>query len=235
MRLVSFFDLRYRPARAGPGSPSTGAVGGERRRRRRASRSAVAIAVAVATCVALGGARGAEEARRGDPPPTAAEPGAKSLDFYFAALARARDEASAARTRESLEAHWRRSGSATADLLADRARRAAGLGETGLALDLLDATIVVAPQWAGARFERALVHLGRHDPDRARADLAATLALEPRHLGALAMLAALAEAAGQPGPALTWLRRLQGLDPRNPALGEGRLEKLVIDVEGREL
>jgi hypothetical protein len=59
--------------------------------------------------------------------------------------------------------------------------------------------------------------------------------MEPRHLAAMSALASLLDTAGRKPDALKWLRRLARLDPMNPAVTADRLEKLTIDVEGREL
>ncbi len=167
-------------------------------------------------------------------PSPAAKPLPSALDTWFAALAAAPDDLSAARARGRIEALWKASGGATAELLATRAVIAAHAGDRGLALDLLDAAVVVAPAWAEARYHRALVRFGGGDHGRSAVDLAEALRLEPRHLGALAGLAAVSEAIGRKAEALKWLRRLATLDPRNPGLGD-RIERLTIEVEGRDL
>ena len=223
MRLVSFFSLRHRPATPPSVTPK------------------VHAATAIALCAVLLGS--APASAEGPPPPhseaapetPAARSGERSLDFYFAALAASRDTASAARARGRIEAHWNRSGSDTADLLAARAAVAVHAGERALALDLVDAAIVVAPQWPNARFHRAMIHLSEHAIDRALADLTTTLTMEPRHLAAMSALASLLDTAGRKPEALKWLRRLARLDPMNPAVAADRMEKLTIDVEGREL
>ena len=218
MRLVSFLPARHRPARSSP-----------------KLRATVALAFA-----ALLVAPAAAEPDRALPPADsteapAAKPSERSLDFYFAALAAARDEASAARARGRIEAHWNRSGSDTADLLAARAATAVHAGDRALALDLVDAAIVVAPRWPTARLHRAMIRLADHDLDRAVADLMTTLAMEPRHLVAMSTLAAILETTDRRAEALKWLRALARLDPRNPAVATERLEKLTVEVEGREL
>ncbi len=192
-------------------------------------RQGVASALVAATILAGPAATSAAE-----PPAAPGKSTARSIDFYYAALAAAPDEASAARARGRLEAHWNASGSATADLLAARAGTAVHAGDRALALDLMDAVIVVAPDWAGARHRRAVVHLAGGDTARATEDLLRTLAMEPRHIAAMTTLAGLYELTGRKAEALKWLRRLATIDPRNPGLG-GRIERLTIDVEGREL
>lgn len=168
-------------------------------------------------------------------PPAAERSTPRSLDFYFAALAAAPDNLSAARARARLEAHWNASGSATADLLVARAALAVDGGDRALALDLADAAIVVAPGWAEARHRRAVVHLADHDIAHAIDDLGEALRLEPRHIGAMTLLVGVMETSGRKREALQWLRRLATIDPRNPAADAGRIERLRVEFEGREL
>lgn len=211
MRLVSFRPLARRSTR--PDRP------------RLAAAIAAALALLVGTAPAVATA---------DPPPARDRPAPNALDTWFAALAAAPDDLAAARLRGRIEAAWKTAGGATAGLLSTRAVIAAHAGDRGLALDLLDAAIVVAPNWADARHQRALIRFAGGDAGRAAVDLAEALRLEPRHLGAIAGLAAVSEATGRKAEALNWLRRLATLDPRNPGLG-GRIERLSIEVEGRDL
>ena len=229
MRLVSFFTAPRPFVTARSGSP------------KRAAALALAVAATLfappvwALSADLPPAEIPAAPERPDVDPPTGRPTSRSLDFYFAALAAARDDASAQRARERIAVHWKRSGSDTADLLSARATAALHFGDRALALDLVDAAIVVAPHWPNARFHRAAIHLSRHDIDRALADLSATLIMEPRHLDAMAALAAILETADRKPEALKWLRRLAHLDPRNPAVAAERMERLIIEVEGREL
>lgn len=191
-------------------------------------RFAVALAVGLSLLMPSALPAGAQErpATRG-----AADP---ALDRLFAALAAAPDDSSAATARTRIEAAWGSSGSPTADLLMVRAATAAHGGDAALSLDLLDAAIVVAPDWAGARHRRALLHVARHNVSQAIADLEATLRLEPRHFGAMVMLAAILDEAGRKAEALQWLRRVAVIDPREPGLAR-QIERLTTEVEGRAL
>jgi len=222
MRLVSFLRLPTAPWSA-----------------RRVRSIAVLPALITAAALACGVLAPRAPALAAEPvaptDPAMPRAGGRSLDFYFAALAAAPDDLSAARARGRIEARWDEAGSATADLLAARAATALAAGDRALALDLLDAAVVVAPDWVNARFRRATVHLAGHDIGRATADLLDTVAREPRHIGALTALAAIDETSGRKAAALKWLRRLAALDPRNPAVAAERLDRLRIDVEGREL
>jgi tetratricopeptide (TPR) repeat protein len=229
MRLVSFFTARRSSEISRSGSPKL---------------APAVVAAIVAMLLAspvralspdLPPAETPAAPERSDEDPPTGQPTSRSLDFYFSALAAARDDTSAKRARDRITVHWKRSGSDTADLLSARATAALHFGDRALALDLVDAAIVVAPHWPNARFHRAAIHLSRHDIDRAVADLSATLMMEPRHLDAMAALAAILETADRKPEALKWLRRLAALDPRNPAVAADHMERLTIEVEGREL
>ena len=229
MRLVSFFSARHPSTISRLGSPKL------------APTFALAIAAALlaspvrALSPDLPPAETPVVPEHPDADPPTGRPTSRSLDFYFAALAAAGDDASAKRARDRIAVHWKDAGSDTAALLSARATAALHFGDRALALDLVDAAIVVAPQWPNARFHRAAIHLSRHDIDRALADLSATLIMEPRHLDAMAALAAILETADRKSEALMWLRRLARLDPRNPAVAADHMERLTIEVEGREL
>lgn len=158
----------------------------------------------------------------------------RNLDAMLELLARAPDAASAAAARVRVLAMWDASGSATADLLQSRAEQALAARDTALALDLLDAAIVVAPKWPGGRHGRAALHVLRNEYGPAIADLRGVLALEPRHFPALIMLSSLLEQVDRKREALDLLRRAAVLDPHGEGLSE-RLSRLTIEVEGREL
>ena len=172
--------------------------------------------------------------RAGEPSGLGAEARTQGVDELLRQLASAEDEAAAAAIRARLQALWMTSGSVTADLLNVRAVQALRSGESGLALDLLDAAIVAAPPWPGGRHGRALLHIGRGELRAAVGDLEAALSLEPRHLPSLSALAALHEASAHKAEALKLLRRAAALDPRDELLAR-RVETLTVEVEGREL
>jgi len=175
----------------------------------------------------------AEEAAT--PPATAEAPAARrNLDAMLDLLARAPDAESAAAARTRVLAFWDTSGSATADLLQARAERALAARDTALALDLLDAAIVVAPKWPGGRHGRAALHILRNEYGPAIADLQSVLTLEPRHFPALIMLSSVFEQIDRKREALELLRRAAVIDPHGIGLKE-RLERLTTEVEGREL
>lgn len=177
------------------------------------------------------------QAKEGRAPEAAAKPvesPAETIDRALAALAAAPDAVAAAPLRALALSRWRISGSPTADLLITRAEAAVAGGDTGLASDLFDAAIVVAPTFVAALHERAVLHLLREETTAAIGDLRAVLVLEPRHFPALSMLSAVMESLDRKGEALDLLRRAAAIDPHGEGTEE-RLKRLVVEVEGREL
>lgn len=210
MRLVSFFPPLRRIGR----------------------RVATAVAIAAA-CAATFGAS-ATEAPVAPAPREAAGPSGSQLDDLYDLLTAAPDEARAAEVRRLIDRARMVSGSATADLLVARAAVAERAGESGLALDLLDAAIVVAPRWAGGLRLRGLLQVRRGATASGAVDLTAALRLDPRDGAALAVLAGLAELDGRKREALDLLKRARAVDPNEERLRES-IERLTLEVEGRPL
>lgn len=158
----------------------------------------------------------------------------ENIDSALAGLAEAADATAAAVARARVAALWHVSGSDTANLLEARAEAAVKAGDIGLAMDLLDAAIVVAPRWPAAVHERAVLHLLREETGPAIADLRTVLALEPRYFPALSMLSAVMESLERKAEALALLKQAMALDPHGEDYAE-RLRRLTLEVEGREL
>ena len=108
------------------------------------------------------------------------------LDGMFAALRRERDAKRAARISRSIWREWGRSEDETVNLFTNWATSAMGRKKYNVALDLLDRVTVMAPDFAEGWNKRATLHFMRRDYLKSLADIERTLALEPRHFGALA-------------------------------------------------
>ena len=81
------------------------------------------------------------------------------------------------------------------------------------ALPVLDDVVARAPQWAEGWNKRATLLYVLGDHDRSLADIDRTLALEPRHFGALAGLGLIRAARGENREALAALRRALAINP----------------------
>lgn len=155
------------------------------------------------------------------------------LDELFAALS---DPANAQweQTEAEIWRRWSRSGSPSMDLLLRRADQAAGEGALNEAIAFLDDLVRLAPDFAEGWNKRATIHFMREDFGRSVADIQRTLALEPRHFGALSGLGIILEQTGDPSGALRAWRRALEVHPNLESATE-RVEQLAPEVEGREL
>ena len=134
---------------------------------------------------------------------------APDLDGLFGQLKRTRDKRRAQRIAQRIWLEWQTSKSRSIDLLTNWARAATSRRQYGAALDLLDQVVVINPQYAEGWNQRATVHFVMKNYSRSIADIERTLALEPRHFGALGGLAAIQELFGRDRDALaTWYRAL---------------------------
>ncbi|KTR03262.1 hypothetical protein NS365_18975 [Aureimonas ureilytica] len=151
------------------------------------------------------------------PAPPAPQPAAEALpsdhagrlDALFARLKREQDPARAETLANQIQAEWQASGSATTDLLMQRAASAVAAKNMAAALDLLDQAIVLQPTFPEAWNRRATVHYAQDRYGLATADVEETLRREPRHFASLMGLAAMQEEMGRDRQALqTYLRVL---------------------------
>jgi len=137
----------------------------------------------------------------------------QKLDELFSQLKRERSEKGAERIAARIRAQWRDSGSATADLLMQRADAAIEKRRFNVALDLLDQVIVLFPDFPEAWNRRATVHYMMDNYTKSMADISRTLELEPRHFGALSGLAGILKETGHRKMALEAYRRILEVYP----------------------
>ncbi len=93
------------------------------------------------------------------------------------------------------------------------------------ALSAFDRVVELAPDYAEGWNKRATLHWLCGAFEESVADIDRTLALEPRHFGALSGLAMIREAQGRPFEALEALEKLLHIHPRLPQLRD-RIEAL---------
>jgi tetratricopeptide (TPR) repeat protein len=128
-------------------------------------------------------------------------------------------------------ARFNKSGSATADLLLSWASEAIDKKDYPHALDILDQIVVIQPDFAEAWNKRATVYYLTDDYSSSLSDIRQTLALEPRHFGALAGLGMILDATDRKEEAIRVLERALEINPQLDNVRES-LERLEKDVAG---
>jgi tetratricopeptide (TPR) repeat protein len=170
--------------------------------------------------------RPAPEARAAPKPPT--------LDDLFGRLRASEDPAEAKGIARLIERRLAGSGSATADLLTDRARQAVTAHDFPLAAELMDRVTALEPNWSEGWNRRATVFWLLSDKDDAIADLQRALVLEPRHFEAWAAMGRIYESLDDKARALAAFRRARALYPQMDKIGEA-IDRLAPEVDGRDL
>jgi tetratricopeptide (TPR) repeat protein len=167
--------------------------------------------------------------------PAQSEPSAQSrVDELFARLGKTEDADEAAGIVSALQSEWMASGSDASDLLMSRAIEAFSSQDYPLALQLLDALVASQPDWAEAWNKRATVRFFAGDAQGSAADVAQTLKRNPRHIGALAGLAAIFEQAGKKEDALKVYERAAEIAPHYAPLVEA-VTRLKAELAGQSL
>ena len=156
----------------------------------------------------------------------------KALSDLYALLATADSEESAKAIADGIERVWLSSGSATVDLLMERAIKAIAEKKLDLALKLLDHVVELAPDFAEGWNQRGYVHFARNDLGRALGDLRRVLALDPNHFNSLDVLARILREIGQKKAALQAYRQLLDVYPFWPGARQA-IDELSRDVEGQ--
>lgn len=158
---------------------------------------------------------------------------AEKLNELLAQLADAKAADPRALQREIAEL-WSESGSDSMDLLLYRGREAIDAEEYDKALEHLTALVELAPDFAEAWNARATVNFLRDEYWDAVADIQRTLALEPRHYGALMGLASMLERTGDEKGALAVMREAVRVNPHMEGAQE-TIDRLAPLVDGRDL
>lgn len=136
------------------------------------------------------------------PGKTLAEKRSVRLDELFGQLKRESNPMKASRIASQIQTQWQNSGSASIDLMMGWAAKAMEDKKYSVALDFLDQVIVMKPDYAEGWNRRATLNYMTNDYGRAMADIQKTLALEPRHFGAMAGMAAILKETGRKEAAL---------------------------------
>jgi tetratricopeptide (TPR) repeat protein len=179
------------------------------------------------------GRDGSGDARSGEAKPAKPQPPA-SLDELYDRLKSAEDSVEAKGISKLIERRLDRSGSATADLLTERARQAMSTQDLPLAAELMDRVTALEPGWAEGWNRRATIFWMLSDKYAAIADLQRTLVLEPRHFEAWAALGRIYQSIEDKRRALECFRHASALYPRMEKLQDA-IDRLTPEVDGRDL
>ena len=155
------------------------------------------------------------------------------LDALFEILRENRTKALADKAAREIQRVWSQSGSETIDLMFQWSREAMDRKEYAKALDYLDNIVVLEPEFAEAWNRRATVHFLNKDYTRSIADVQKTLALEPRHYGALSGLGMMLRELGQDAEALAMMEEALKYNPTLERL-DNLVSELSKKVRGRE-
>lgn len=156
------------------------------------------------------------------------------LDALFEALRLSPDETSSKALGTRLDSVFAHTNSASADLLMARAEVAAEAKEYDLALELLDAALIIAPDNLALLSRRASIKYVQDDYAGALADIGEVLTREPRHYTALLGLALIMREVGDDKHALEAARKALSVNPHLDAAKE-IVDDLEVSVEGREI
>jgi tetratricopeptide (TPR) repeat protein len=166
-------------------------------------------------------------------PAAQADSSSPRLDALFDQLARA-DDAEAALITQDIWTEWSKSGSAAMDLLLKRGEAALADGDPAAALNHATALIDHAPDFAEAYNLRASAHFEQGELGLALGDIGRTLALNPRHFGALAGLGAIFEELNQPGKAREVYEAALKINPHMADV-KAAIARIDIEIGGQEL
>jgi tetratricopeptide (TPR) repeat protein len=176
----------------------------------------------------------AENAPAATPPVAAAPSPKETLDDLFTRLVAAKDADEAAGIVSAIDRINLQSGSATSDLLMSRAVATMESGDYEVCLSLLDTIVALQPDWAEGWNKRATARYLAGDEKGAMADVAQTLARDPRHLGALAGMGMILEDAGLRDQALRAYQRALALAPQWSPISEA-VERVKAALAGQPL
>ena len=153
------------------------------------------------------------------------------LDKLFAALKEA-NPADARVIEADIWRLWSRSGSPAMDLLLERGEKATEQGDYERALDHLTALTDHAPDFAEGWNQRAIVWFNMGRFGQSVADIQRTLALNPRHFGAMAGFGAILEAMERPKQVLEVYRAALAIHPHLEGIDEA-VKRLEAKVAGQ--
>lgn len=190
--------------------------------------AAVLVLMALPVAPVLGQDQGDREALPEAMPQTREE----RLDTLFERLKTADSEGAGRTAEEEILRVFLDSGSPTVDLLMEWTLTAMDEENYPLALDFLDRITSIEPDYVEGWNKRATIHYLNDDYGKSLADLERTLALEPRHFGALAGLGTILRELGDEERALEAYRQALAHDPYMEHVQEA-IDELSAEGEGQ--
>jgi len=164
----------------------------------------------------------------------AAEPEDAVLSDLFRRLNATSDATEARRVQDLIWERWMETGDATADAALARGTVAMSVGEYALAMRLFEGVIARRPQAAEGWNKRATLHFLLGDFEASVRDIERTLAIEPRHFGALSGLGMIEMARRNHEAALDAYRRALTVNRHLDGI-RAEIEALRNLLEGRKI
>ena len=159
---------------------------------------------------------------------------AEQLDSLFQTLKTASSKEAAKAAEDGIWHLWLESGSDTIDLLMTWAMKAMEAKDYAAALDFLDRVVIMQPDFAEGWNKRATVYFLMDDYSKSIADIGKTLALEPRHFGALSGLGMIMREIGEDKRAIEAYQQALAVDPNLDGVQKA-LDELQAKAAGKQI
>jgi tetratricopeptide (TPR) repeat protein len=159
---------------------------------------------------------------------------AEQLDTLFQTLKTSASKEAAKAAEDGIWHLWLESGSDTIDLLMSWAMKAMEAKDYATALDFLDRVVIMKPDYAEGWNKRATVYFLMDDYSKSIADIGKTLALEPRHFGALSGLGMIMRELGEDKRAIEAYQRALAVDPNLDGVQKA-LDELQTKAAGKQI
>lgn len=156
------------------------------------------------------------------------------LDPLFARLQTTKDPQEAAQIQETIWDLWMYSEKEDLNALMKQGTFALAARDFDLALESFNALIALAPNLAEAWNKRATLFYLMANYKASVADVKKTLALEPRHFGAIVGMGLIYESLGDPAAALEAFRRGLKVNPHMPHIKK-KSEVLARELKDRNI
>jgi tetratricopeptide (TPR) repeat protein len=166
--------------------------------------------------------------------PAAARQDDPKLTELFDRLGKVDDGPAAKAMEAAIWSLWMHSGSDTVDLLLRRGTAAMSAGDHETALKLFDSVVKLDPNFAEGWNKRATLYFLMSDYPSSVADIERTLALEPRHFGALSGLGMIELELGREREALAAFEKALAVNPHLPGVKD-QAAKLKKKLEGNKI